>query len=225
MKKLLITVLMLALLLWMPAFATYRYQVRNYCEDEVIYKYGCLSADNPSWKHADCGAHTVRDYSIIGTAEYAGSIKSRYDPTGGLPGSPVAGDAYISTATANGWTATYLYIYNGVAWEEEIPREGQETWVDDENFAYAYDGSDWVTAIVVKSGTVAGGSFAGNPKIFTVTFGTAFPDANYALNIEGEDNRSFTFQTKQAASFVINANANLALTADVDWTATAHIDP
>ncbi len=76
-----------------------------------------------------------------------------------------------------------------------------------------------------KAGTVAGGSFAGNPKIFTVTFGTAFPDTNYAVTITAEDNRTFTFQTKLAASFVMNSNANLALVGDVDWTATAHNDP
>jgi hypothetical protein len=223
MKKLLITVLTLALSV--SAFATYRYQVRNYCEDEAIHKFGWLSADNPSWKHADCGAHTVRDYSIIRTAEHTGSVKGRYDPTGGLPGSPSAGDVYISTATANGWTATYLYIYNGAVWEEEIPHEGQEAWVDDENFAYAYDGSGWITATAVKSGTVAGGSFAGNPKIYTATFGTAFPDTNYAVAVTGGDDRSYTFQTKLAGSFVINTNANLAITGDVDWMATAHFDP
>lgn len=76
-----------------------------------------------------------------------------------------------------------------------------------------------------KAGTVAGASFAGNPKVFTVTFGTAFPDTNYAVSIAGEDNRTFTYQTKLAAGFIINSNANLAFTGDVDWTATAHSDP
>ena len=77
----------------------------------------------------------------------------------------------------------------------------------------------------VKSGTVAGATFAGNPKVFTVTFNTAFPDTNYAVSIEGEDNRNWTFQTKLAGSFVMNANANLALVGDVDWAAIAHNDP
>ena len=77
----------------------------------------------------------------------------------------------------------------------------------------------------IKSGTVAGATFAGNPKIFTVTFNTAFPDTNYAVTITAEDNRTFTFQTKLAGSFVMNSNANLALVGDVDWTATAHSDP
>lgn len=86
-------------------------------------------------------------------------------------------------------------------------------------------GISWANVPTIKSGTVAGGSFAGNPKVFTVTFNTAFPDTNYAVNIEGEDNRTLTFQTKLAGSFVINTNANLAIAGGVDWTATAHNDP
>jgi hypothetical protein len=79
--------------------------------------------------------------------------------------------------------------------------------------------------LTIKSGTVSGASFAGNPKIFTVTFGTAFPDTNYSVSVISEESRSWTFQSKLAGSFVMNSNANLALTLNVDWTATAHYDP
>lgn len=80
-------------------------------------------------------------------------------------------------------------------------------------------------SISLKAGTVAGASFAGNPKIFTVTFNTAFPNTNYAVTVISEESRTWTFQSKLAGSFVMNSNANLALTLNVDWTATAHIDP
>ena len=83
----------------------------------------------------------------------------------------------------------------------------------------------YVAQTSVKSGTVAGASFAGNPKIFTVTFGTAFPDTNYSVSVISVESRTWTFQSKLAGSFVMNSNANLALTADVDWIATAHNDP
>lgn len=86
-------------------------------------------------------------------------------------------------------------------------------------------GVAWASNPIAKSGTVAGGSFAGNPKVFTVTFNTAFPDTNYAVTIAGEDNRTFTYQTKLAGSFIINTNANLVIAGNVDWTATAHNDP
>lgn len=81
------------------------------------------------------------------------------------------------------------------------------------------------SSISLKAGTVAGATFAGNPKIFTVTFNTAFPNTNYAVTIISEESRTWTFQSKLAGSFVMNSNANLALTLNVDWTATAHIDP
>jgi hypothetical protein len=74
-------------------------------------------------------------------------------------------------------------------------------------------------AIVSKSGIVASGTFAGNPKKATVTFATAFASANYNISITGVDARTWTIESKVAASFIINANANTALTGDVYWQA------
>lgn len=72
---------------------------------------------------------------------------------------------------------------------------------------------------IIKSGFVSGASFAGNPKKVTITFGTAFPDTNYSIAITGANGRTFTYESKLAASFVINANANTALAGEVSWTA------
>ena len=81
-----------------------------------------------------------------------------------------------------------------------------------------------ITALVpspkIKSGVVAAGSFAGNPKKATVTFGTAFADANYSVSIVGVDSRAWSIETVAAGSFVINARANANLTGNVHWTAT-----
>jgi hypothetical protein len=74
-------------------------------------------------------------------------------------------------------------------------------------------------ALITKSGIVTAGTFAGNPKKATVTFTTAFASANYSVNITGSDGRTWTVESKVAASFVINANANTALTGDVYWQA------
>lgn len=73
-----------------------------------------------------------------------------------------------------------------------------------------------------KSGVVASGSFSGNPKKSTVTFTTAFADANYSVSIIGIDSRSWSIQSVSAGSFIINARANGALTGNVYWTATKH---
>ncbi len=70
-----------------------------------MFKYGAQATLNPGWKAPECqGSHAVRDFAILKHLEHGKSVKSRYDPTPGLPGSPAVGDAYISTATVNGWT-------------------------------------------------------------------------------------------------------------------------
>jgi hypothetical protein len=73
-----------------------------------------------------------------------------------------------------------------------------------------------------KAGSVSAGTFAGNPKTATVTFSTAFADANYSVSIVGQDGRSWKYQSKAAGSFVINSQANSALTGAVDWIAVHH---
>ena len=74
----------------------------------------------------------------------------------------------------------------------------------------------------IKSGIVLAASFSGTPLKYTVSFVTPFPDANYAINVLGVDKRSWTYDpaTKTSSGFVINANANGALTGEISWTAT-----
>ena len=69
----------------------------------------------------------------------------------------------------------------------------------------------------IKSGIVAAGSFAGNPKKATVTFVTPFADATYNIDVTGVDARVWSYESKAAGSFVINSNANQALTGEVSW--------
>jgi hypothetical protein len=73
------------------------------------------------------------------------------------------------------------------------------------------------SSLKTKSGVVALGAFAGNPKTSTVTFTTAYPDTNYSILLTGTDARFYTYQTKLAGGFVINCNANQALTGPVQW--------
>jgi hypothetical protein len=68
-----------------------------------------------------------------------------------------------------------------------------------------------------KAGTVAGASFTGNPKKYTVTFTNAYPNTNYSIQITGAVNRSFTYESKSTTGFVINTNANTTFTENVDW--------
>lgn len=80
-----------------------------------------------------------------------------------------------------------------------------------------------------KSGSVAAGSFSGNPKTATVTFGTAHGDANYAVSfatISSGDSFGISVQSKAAASFVINLGSNnVGDLVAVTWHADDYIDP
>jgi hypothetical protein len=58
----------------------------------------------------------------------------------------------------------------------------------------------------------------------TVTFATAFENANYSILITGIDARSFTYEVKATTGFTINSNAALALTSNVDWLAIPYIN-
>ena len=71
---------------------------------------------------------------------------------------------------------------------------------------------------IIKSALVAAGSFAGNPKKYTVTFGTAFASTNYTISIIGVDSRTWSYESKTSAGFVINTHANAVLTGEVSWT-------
>lgn len=76
-----------------------------------------------------------------------------------------------------------------------------------------------LNAVIYKSGIVAGGTFAGNPKKATITFSTAMPSTNYSIFISGTSARTWTYEAKTVNGFVINANANAALTGEVSWQA------
>lgn len=70
-------------------------------------------------------------------------VTSYYDPTNGLPSSPVVGQAHVATATANGWTAGKIYKRTGTAWAEYAPATG---WLvlDVSSPAYwVWSGSAW----------------------------------------------------------------------------------
>ncbi len=74
----------------------------------------------------------------------------------------------------------------------------------------------------IKAGVVAGGAFAGNPKKATITFGTAMPSTSYSIHITGANARSWSYESKTVNGFVINANANAALSGEVTWTCISH---
>lgn len=83
----------------------------------------------------------------------------------------------------------------------------------------------YVKVTAVKAGVAASGDFSGNPKKATITFTTAFADANYSFFVLGVDERSWAFESHAAGSIVINSGDNAVLSGNVLWTAVKHADP
>lgn len=77
--------------------------------------------------------------------------------------------------------------------------------------------------LLTKSQIVANTSFTGNPKKYTVVFATAYPDTNYSIDIDGVDQRVWSYESKTVSGFIINANANTALTGEVSWKTKRNI--
>ena len=76
-----------------------------------------------------------------------------------------------------------------------------------------------------KAGTVAAGSFAGNPKKYTVAFGTAFGSTAYSIQLTclTANNKAFTpsYESKTTGGFVINMEVNnITDLTEVAWHAT-----
>src|SRR5271157_5592606 len=79
------------------------------------------------------------------------NVKQRFDPTPNLPVGPTAGDIYLATATARGWTVNRLYTWSGTAYTEQIPDIGLEIFIKLTNTPSIYSGTAWIDL-----GTAAG---------------------------------------------------------------------
>lgn len=77
--------------------------------------------------------------------EYQQNVKDK-DLTA-PPAIPAEGDRYIVGAAATGaWASKdrqIAYYYNA-AWNFDVPTEGWQTWVEDEDKHYTYDGTSWM---------------------------------------------------------------------------------
>ena len=83
-------------------------------------------------------------------------------------------------------------------------------------------------ALLQKAGTVVAASFTGSPRTATVTFATAFLDANYAVSLVpavSVSGKKFApqIESKVAGSFVIDLGTNKVTDLiSVEWIAMAH---
>lgn len=93
------------------------------------------------------GTHlTTKDYVdlAIQGLDWQQSVKDFYSPSAGLPGSPNTGDRYIADDSGNGWTADYVYTWDGTQWVETVPNDGYSAWFEDDDVLYVFNGTAWV---------------------------------------------------------------------------------
>jgi hypothetical protein len=78
-----------------------------------------------------------------------------------------------------------------------------------------------------KSGEVIPASFnlIGGSYVSTVTFGTAYGNANYSVSVIGADARTFTIGNKLPGGFQIDTNSAVALAGNVYWMTIPYNNP
>jgi hypothetical protein len=93
-----------------------------------------------------------------GAFSWLPSIISFFDPTSGLPVSPSDGDRHIASATANGWTKNYLYMYSTSShlWLNLSNDIAQTVYNKDDKQIYSYDGTDWKIPVLVDQAAATG---------------------------------------------------------------------
>lgn len=109
-----------------------------------------------------------------------------------------------------------LVLSNGTLNGNPVP----DSVIDMNDFTPLYDNH-----APTKSGKVAPGAFTGALlKEATITFGSAFTNANYTpvVTIQSPDNYSVSVKNITASSFTICLNSVVEPTVDVYWSAVKH---
>lgn len=122
-----------------------------------------------------------------------------------------------------------LVIPSGTAFPG-TPEPGELYWRTDLNALYrrndgntAWDATSSAPSVAsVKAGVIVPGSFSGDPKKATVTFGTAFGGTSYAVVLSTQTDGTKTYapaaETKTAGGFVVNLHSNnVANLVEVEW--------
>ena len=124
----------------------------------------------------------------------------------------------ITSISATSFTGSYTGSFTG-------PLTGTASWAQSSSVAISSSYAATASFVpTLKSGTVTAASFGivGGEYKYTVTFGTAYSNNNYAISVIGGDAVSWTIESKGASQFTINSNQSSPLTADVYWITTPH---
>ena len=103
-----------------------------------------------------------------------------------------------------------------------IPNDKDIPFDNNDNNYTAENVHDAIIESRSKAGWITYTSFVGDPKKAPVVFDIPFLDANYGIVVSsGKDSRSFSIESQTKNGFVINTNANQAITDRVFWNATS----
>ena len=141
---------------------------------------------------------------------------------GFFPATNLAASANPTAANDNtqGYTigSMWLNTANNTVWQAVNVTTGAAVWVQLTNISGAY--------LAHKAGKIVSATFAGNPKKATVTFATAFADANYSVTLScvtGGSQFAPSVESQLASSFVINlGTASVGTLVQVNWTCVKH---
>lgn len=165
--------------------------------------------------------------------------------------SPTDGQQWIVAESAAGAWNTHdnelaIWDDNASAWVFATPSEGWRFYSKAQDQIYIFDGTDWLVSLTIPalSGKKAhrlrvnaaenNVEFAPGPKAgattiadtnssVSVSFATAFADANYAVSLTAHADEPVWISNKAAGGFDIN-RGNSSGSDDVDWIAVPHED-
>lgn len=162
--------------------------------------------------------------------------------------SPTKGQQWIvATGGAGAWNTHdgELAIWDGAAWVFAVPSEGWRFYSKAQDQVYVFDSANWIvdrrlpaladtgdrlridsagTAIEWATGPKAGTDTILNTNAsVSVSFATAFPDANYAVGLTPDGDENVWITNKVAGGFDINRLGTSGARA-VDWIARPYED-
>ena len=205
--------------------ASNRSSINNGANNTITtYNYSTI---NNGYRNSIVGKHSIIDSGIYNTnyGHYSSIISSKSSSVSlqvpRLERAVVCGmDSYIANSGGTFYTEKVLArSLSGSSFRVVVAdAEGLLSTTS----AISVTGSS--SSITYKASAVTNTLFAlsGGEYKYTVTFPAAFSNTNYSIQLTGQDERDWTYESKLAGSFIINSHSSVALTGSTDWFCIAY---
>lgn len=144
--------------------------------------------------------------------------------TAAQPGSPADGDSYIIPASPTGtdWS-TYaqhdIAQYIGGAWQNVIPEEGWNVWVNDADERVDFDGASWAAAAVGTASSIAMARIAGSTYSTVQDMQNAFSSVGVITGGFITDDADGTITVADGTGTIRATDSEVAELLYTDWPA------